>query len=67
MISELEQKLEELFISQGIGSWVNREDSLDGARQAAERWKKTTRYVTKSEQAYIESLKLRLQQGGVEL
>lgn len=67
MINELEQKLEELFISQGIGSWVNREDSLDGAKQAVERWKKTTRYVTKTEDAYVEALKLRLQQGGVEL
>ena len=67
MVEQLEQKLEELFISQGIGSWVNREDSLDGARQAAERWKKTTRYVTKTEDAYLEALKLRLQQGGVEL
>lgn len=67
MINELEKKLEELFISQGIGSWVNREDSLDGARQAAERWKKTTRHVTKTEDAYLEALKLRLQQGGVAL
>lgn len=67
MINELEQKLEELFISQGIGSWVNREDSLDGAKQAADRWKRTTRYVTKTEGAYVEALKLRLQQGGVEL
>lgn len=67
MISELEQKLEELFISQGIGSWVNKEDSLDGARQAAERWKSTTKHITSSEEGYIEAVKLRLQQGGVEL
>lgn len=66
MINELERKLEELFISQGIGSWVNREDSLEGAKQAAERWKKTTRYVTKTEDAYVEALKLRLHQGEVE-
>ncbi len=65
MVNELEQKLEELFISQGIGSWVNMEDSLDGAKQVAERWKKTTRYVSKTEDAYVEALKLRLQQGGV--
>lgn len=67
MVEQLERKLEELFLSQGIGSWVNREDYLDGAKQAVERWKKTTRYVTKSEQAYVEALKLRLQQGGVVL
>lgn len=67
MVEHLEQKLEELFISQGIGSWVNREDSLDGAKQAVERWKSTTKYITSTEEGYIEALKLRLQQGGVEL
>lgn len=67
MIEDLEQKLEELFISQGIGSWVNRDDSLDGAKQATERWKSTTKYITQTEEGYIEALKLRLQQGGVAL
>lgn len=67
LINELEQKLEELFISQGIGSWVNREDSLDGAKQAVERWKSTTKYITSTEEGYIEAVKLRLKQGGVTL
>ena len=52
MISELEQKLEELFNRQGIGKCI-------------ERWKSTTKYATKTEEAYIEALKLRLKQGGV--
>ena len=65
MVEELEQKLEKLFIAQGIGSWVCRDNPLDGAKQAVERWKKTTRYVTKTEDAYIDALKLRLIQGGL--
>lgn len=52
MISELEQKLEELFNKQGIG-------------KCTERWKNTTKYATKTEEAYIEALKLRLKQGGI--
>lgn len=67
MVEQLEQKLEELFVAQGIGSWVNREDSLDGAKQAVERWKSTTKHITSSEKEYIEAVKLRLQQGGVEI
>ena len=65
MLEELEQKLEEMFIQQGIGSWCNREDAIDGAKQVAERWKKTTRYVAQTEEAYLEALKLRLKQGGL--
>lgn len=52
MISELEQKLEELFNRQGIGKCI-------------ERWKSMTKYIAKTEEAYIEALKLRLKQGGV--
>lgn len=51
MINELEKKLEELFKSQGL-------------EKCLERWKSTTKYVTKTEEAYIEALKLRLKQGG---
>ena len=52
MINELEQKLEELFKNQGLEKCV-------------ERWKSTTKYATKTEEAYIEALKLRLKQGGI--
>lgn len=52
MIEELEKKLEELFNEQGIGKCI-------------ERWKSTTKYATKIEEAYIEALKLRLKQGGI--
>lgn len=52
MIGELEQKLEELFNRQGIG-------------KCTERWKSTTKYITKTEEAYIDALKLRLKQGGI--
>ena len=54
MIKELEQKLEELFNRQGIGKCI-------------ERWKSTTKYATKTEDAYIEALRLRLKQGGVNI
>ncbi len=54
MINELEQKLEELFNRQSIGKCI-------------ERWKNTTKYVTKTEEAYIEALKLRLKQGGIDV
>lgn len=67
MIEELEKKLEEMFIAQGIGSWCNREDVIDGAKQVAERWKKTTKYMTKTEENYLDALKLRLKQGNVEI
>lgn len=52
MINELEKKLEELFKSQGLEKCV-------------ERWKSTTKYANKTEEAYIEALKLRLKQGGI--
>jgi hypothetical protein len=52
VIKELEQKIEELFKSQGL-------------EKCTERWKSTTKYVTKTEEAYIDALKLRLKQGGV--
>ena len=42
MIEELEKKLEELFNKQGIG-------------KCTERWKSTTKYATKTEEAYIEA------------
>ena len=54
MINELEKKLEELFKSQGL-------------EKCLERWKNTTKYVTKTEEAYIEALKLRLKQGGIDV
>lgn len=43
MINELEKKLEELFKSQGLEKCV-------------ERWKSTTKYVTKTEEAVINDL-----------
>ena len=52
MVNKLEQKLEELFKSQGLEKCI-------------ERWKNTTKYVTKTEAAYIDALKLRLKQGGI--
>lgn len=54
MVEYLEQKLAELFERENL-------------TKCLDRWKKTTRYVTKTEDAYLEALKLRLQQGGVEL
>jgi hypothetical protein len=52
MIEELEQKLEELFKSQGLEKCV-------------ERWKATRKHVARTEEDYIEDLKTRLRQGGV--
>lgn len=54
MIDELEQKLEELFKSQGLEKCI-------------ERWKNTTKYATKTKEAYIDALKLRLKQGGIDV
>ena len=67
MIEQLEEQLEQLFIRQGIGSWLCPDDHISGAKQAVERWKKTTRYVSQTDDVYLEALKLRLKQGGVEI
>lgn len=66
MVTELEEKLVEMFLQKGIGIWIC-EDALEGAKTVANRWMNTTKYVTKTEEGYIEALKLRLQQGGVEI
>lgn len=52
MVEELEQKLEDLFKSQGI-------------EKCTERWKATRKHVAQTEADYIEDLKTRLRQGGV--
>lgn len=67
MIEQLEEQLEQLFINQGIGSWLCPDDHVSGAKQAVERWKSTTKHITSSEEGYIEAVKLRLKQGGVEI
>lgn len=66
MIQELEEKLVEMFLQKGIGTWIC-EDALEGAKTVANRWMNTTKYVAKTEEDYIEALKLRLKQGGVKI
>lgn len=67
MIEELEKKLEEMFVKANVGSWLCPENPIEGAKQVAERWKKTTKYMTKTEENYLDALKLRLRQGNVEI
>lgn len=54
MVEYLEQKLAELFERENL-------------TKCLDRWKSTTKHITSSEEGYIEAVKLRLQQGGVEL